>query len=178
MNEQKNLMLNPPKPNCRTAFDGIVPETGQRRKDMPKKKLFSHTDERLRHYMKERDYLNCKAYLSTVNGGFRVLNLEFNFAYPNAREAYGFIEKGSILTILFINGDFINLKSGVLAEGQYDIKKELLTYRVQYPVSQGQVSYLKKNELDRVRVYWSSGFEEYEVYELDFFINQAACLGW
>ena len=145
---------------------------------MPKKKLFSHTDERLRHYMKERDYLNCKAYLSTVNGGFRVLNLEFNFAYPNAREAYGFIEKGSILTILFINGDFINLKSGVLAEGQYDIKKELLTYRVQYPVSQGQVSYLKKNELDRVRVYWSSGFEEYEVYELDFFINQAACLGW
>ena len=175
---QHNLFINPPKASCKTAFDGYDENIRRRVKAMPSQKLFAHTDERLRLHLKGKEYLECKAYLSSIDGGFRILNLDFTFAYPNAREAYGFIEKGSILTLLFLNGDFINLQAGVLAKGQYDMQSEVLTYSVQYPVNPNQVVYLKKNELDRVRVYWSSGYEEYEVFELDFFMDQANCLGW
>jgi hypothetical protein len=176
--ESNNLFIHPPKAACQTAFNGYDENIRRRRKDMPAKRLFAHTDERLRLHMKGKEYLECKAYLSSIDGGFRILNLEFTFAYPNAREAYGFIEKGSILTLLFLNGDYINLQAGVLANGQYDMQTEVLTYRVQYPVNPNQVTYLKKNEVDRVRVYWSSGYEEYEVFELDFFMDQSNCLGW
>ena len=173
-----NTQVNPPKNNCRLAFNGTDPKTGRNHRDMPKRLLFTHTEDKLRLYLKEKEYLECNGFLSTVDGGFRFLTLEFNFAYPNAREAYGFIEKGSMLTILFLNGEFINLKSGVLANGQYDINTELLTYRVQYPIGQGQIQFLKKNDVDKIRVNWSSGFEEYDVYELDFFSDQIRCLGW
>ncbi|MEO0338621.1 MAG: hypothetical protein AAF242_05350 [Bacteroidota bacterium] len=178
LEDQNNAYLNPPKSTCSLAFNGREEVTGRRRKDMPKKQLFTHTDDRLRYYMKDKEYLTCSGYLSTIDGGFRMLSLEFKFAYPNAREAYGFIEKGSMLTLSFLNGDFINLKSGTIANGSYNMETEILTYRVQYPIDQGQISYLKKNDLDRIKVYWSSGFEEYEVYDVAFFKHQAKCLAW
>lgn len=177
MRLEDNLMVNPPNESCRFAHNAYDPKLERHRREMPSGELFSYTDDRLRFYLKDKAYLSCDAYLSTV-GGLRLLNLEFKFAYPNASEAYGFIEKGSILTLLFLNGDFINLQAGVLANGQYDMKTEELTYRVQYPVSNAQVTYLEKGELDRVRVYWSSGYEEYEVFNVDFMAHQAACLGW
>lgn len=178
LDDQTNSYLNPPKSTCRLAFNGVDETTGRRRKDMPIKQLFTHTDDRLRYYMKDKEYLSCSGYLSTIDGGFRMLSLEFKFAYPNAREAYGFIEKGSMLTLSFLNGDFINLKSGTIANGSYNMETEILTYRVQYPIDQGQISYLKKQDLDRIKVYWSSGFEEYEVYDVAFLKNQAKCLAW
>lgn len=173
-----NLMLNPPDAACDFAYNGYDQKIMRNRRDMPAKELFTYTDDRLKFYLKEKAYLSCRANLSTIGGGFRMLNLEFKFAYPNAREAYGFIEKGSILTLLFLNGDYINVQAGVLANGQYDMETEELTYRVQYPISPSQVTYLKNNDLDRVRVYWSSGYEEYEVFDVDFFIHQSNCLGW
>jgi hypothetical protein len=177
MRLEDNLMINPPHEACSFAHNAFDPQIQRHRREMPSGELFSYTDDRLRFYLKEKAYLSCNAFLSTV-GGLRLLNLEFKFAYPNASEAYGFIEKGSILTLLFLNGDFINVQAGVLANGQYDMETEELTYRVQYPISSAQVPYLKKGELDRVRVYWSSGYEEYEVFDVDFLANQAACLGW
>lgn len=177
MSWEDNLMVNPPRKACTYAFDAFDEDLQRYRRAMPPGELFAYTDDRLRFYLKDKAYLSCAANLSTV-GGLRVLNLEFKFAYPNASEAYGFIEQGSILTLLFLNGDFINLQAGVLADGQYDMTTEELTYRVQYPISTAQVAYLKKEELDRVRVYWSSGYEEYEVFDVEFLANQAQCLGW
>lgn len=178
LSSRYNTLINPPAPDCRLAFTGQHPKTGRFHRDMPKRRFFTFTDPKLRRFLKDKEYLECNGFLSTVDGGYRLLTLEFNFAYPNAREAYGFIEKGSMLSILFLNGDFVNLKSGVVANGQYDMQTKLLTYRVQYPISGAQIAYLKKNEVDKVRVNWSSGFEEYPVYEVDFFIDQMECLGW
>ena len=104
------------------------------------------------------------------------MTLEFTFAYPNAREAYGFIEKGSYLMVKMLNNQFITLFSGKMDRGTYDTKTELLTYSVHYPIDQAQLNLLSRSEVDQVVVSWSSGYEEYEVYELGFFINQIACL--
>mgnify|MGYP006267629319 CR=1 FL=1 len=166
----------PPENTCSYAFDGVDEASGQRRRDMPKRLLFTHTDDRLRLFMKEKDYLRCEGYLTSIAGGYRFLTLEFTFAYPNAKEAYGFIEKGSILTIKLLNGDFVNLKSGTMDQGSYDIDSQVLTYRVMYPIDQSLLTFLRKSEVDAIRVFWSSGYEEYEVYELDFFMEQIACL--
>lgn len=172
---QQDLILNPPARNCEVAYEGIDAKTGNYRKDLEQEFLFSHTDDRLRAYLKDKEYMRCEGYFS-ANGGYRYLMLEFTFAYPNAREAYGFIEKGSILTIMMLNGDYVNLRSGVMDRGSYDTESELLTYRVYYPIDRSQMNYLKTSEVDAIRVFWSSGFEEYEVFQLDFFSNQLKCI--
>ncbi len=162
--------------SCTYTYDGMDDRTGRWRRELEKRTLFTHTDDRLRMFMKDEEYMRCEGYLTAIDGGYRILTLEFTFAYPNAREAYGIIEKGSILTINLLNGDFINLQSGTLVQGSYDTVRDLLIYRVQYPIDHGQVSFLKNSEVESIRVFWSSGFEEYQVYELDFFIDQFACL--
>lgn len=172
---QQDLILNPPPTPCVVAHKGLDPKNGNFRKQLEKQFLFSHTDDRLRVYLKDKEYLRCEGYFST-DGGYSFLTLEFTFAYPNAREAYGFIEKGSVLTIKMLNDDFVNLYSGELVRGSYDTEKEILTYRVHYPISRSDINYLKNSEVDAIRVFWSSGFEEYEVYHLDFFSNQLRCL--
>lgn len=175
MDKQQDLILNPPVLPCRVSSEGIDEKSGNYRRDLERQHLFSHTDDRLRVYLKDKDYLRCDGYFS-ADGGFRYLTLDFTFAYPNAREAYGFIEKGSILTIKMLNGDFVNLRSGKMDRGSYDTEREELTYSVYYPIDRSQINLLKQSEVDAIRVFWSSGFEEYEVYQLDFFTRQLDCL--
>ncbi len=170
-----NLIENPPRKPCLMAYEGVDEQTKQFRRDCQKQLLFSHTDERLRVFLKDKEYLRCEGYFTSLTG-YRFLTLQFTFAYPNAREAYGFIEEGSILTIKMLNGDFINLRAGRMDRGSYDTKKEVLTYRVHYPIDRTQMNLLMQSEADLIRVFWSSGFEEYEVYQLDFFIHQIGCL--
>lgn len=165
-----------PQPNCRFTFEGIDPKTQRVRRDLEPQPLFNFTDEKLRIFLKDKEYLRCRGFLSAVDGGFRLLTLEFAFASPNAREAYGFIEKGSMLTIKLLDGNFVNLTSGAMDRGSYDTQNGVLTYRVQYPIDFSLLPFLQKSEVDKVRVFWSSGFEEYEVYNLDFFTRQLACL--
>lgn len=165
----------PAKP-CQVAFEGTDELNGRYRKDLQKQTLFTYTDERLRLYLRDKEYLTCEAFLTILEGGYTFLSLQFSFAYPNAREAYGFIEKGSNLTIKLLNGEFINFRSGQMDQGSYDTETELLTYKVHYPIDRGQLAFLKKFEVDSIIVDWSSGYEEYPVYNLDFFISQMDCL--
>ncbi len=171
-----DLIMNPPPAPCSIVFEGMDERTSRPRKDVQQEVLFTYTDERLRPFLKDKEYLRCEGYLTSIGGGFRYLTLVFSFAYPNAREAYGFIEKGSVLTIKMLNGTFVNLFSGKMDRGRYDTKTKLLTYRVHYPIDRGQLSLLEKEEVDAFRVFWSSGYEEYEVFQLDFFQNQLSCL--
>lgn len=159
---------------CNFTYNGRD-ETGRYRKDLEKQLLFTYTDERLRLFLKEKEYLRCEGYLSSAEG-FRFLTLQFSFAYPTAREAYGFIEKGSTLTIKLLNGQFINLQSGTMDAGSYDTQTDMTSYLVQYPIDQSVLGLLNASEIEGVRVFWSSGYEEYPVFNLDFFQKQLRCL--
>ena len=174
--DRDNILINPPEKECVYSYDGVDEKSGQYRKDVQKQLLFTHTDDRLRLFLKEKEYLKCEGYFTALGGGFRFLTLQFTFAYPNAREAYGFIEKGSVLMIKLLNNDYVSLRSGKMDRGSYDTEKELLTYRVHYPIDRTQLNLLKLSEVDNIKVFWSTGFEEYDVFQLDFFINQIGCL--
>ena len=169
-----NVIINPPPPACQFAYEG-KDNQGRFRRDLQKQLLFTHTDDRLRSVLKNQEYLTCEGYFTQL-GGFRYLTLEFTFAYPNAREAYGFIEKGSYLMIKLLNGQFITLFSGKMDKGTYNTETGLLSYLVHYPISQGQLNIVRQSEADSVIVSWSSGYEEYDIFEMGFFINQIQCL--
>lgn len=174
--KKEDLLTRPPHSNCSFDFEGQDPDRNQYRRDVKKELLFTYTDEDLRPYLKEKEYLVCEAYLSSL-GGYRFLSLSFTFAYPNAREAYGFIEQNSVLTIKLLNGDYVNLRAGEMDAGSYNTVKQELKYSVYYPIDRGLISLLKNSEVNMLRVFWSSGFEEYPIQQMDFFQKQFECLG-
>lgn len=174
--QYEDLMRRPPAASCTFAFEGDDPDKGQYRRDHRAELLFTYTDERLRPHLGSREYLTCDAFLSSL-GGYRFLTLNFTFAFPNAQEAYGFIDEKSLLTIKLLNGNYINLRAGTLDRGKYNTVTQTLTYSVYYPIDRSYISLLRASEIDLLRVFWSSGFEEYPIHQMDLFMRQFRCLG-
>ncbi len=104
------------------------------------------------------------------------MTLEYRFAYPNAREAYGVIEKNSLLTLTLFDGQTLQLKAGELDLGKYDTENDILIYRMIYKIDNQQLNLLRRQDLEEIRMYWSAGFEVYPVYNIDFFSRQLKCL--
>ena len=161
---------------CQYAYEGLDVKGVDWRRDGEKELLFTFTDERLRLFFPDKEYLRCEAFLSSVGKREKQLTIEFRFAYPNAREAYGVIEKNSLITLKLFDGQTIELKAGELDLGKYETDKDILTYRMIYKMDNQQINLLRKQELEEIRMYWSAGFEIYPVYNIDFFSRQLKCL--
>ena len=161
---------------CQYAYEGLDVKGADWRRDGEKELLFTFTDERLRLFFPDKEYLRCEAFLSSVGKREKQLTIEFRFAYPNAREAYGVIEKNSLITLKLFDGQTIELKAGELDLGKYETDKDILTYRMIYKMDNQQINLLRKQELEEIRMYWSAGFEIYPVYNIDFFSRQLKCL--
>lgn len=146
------------------------------RVDVKKELFFTHTSEQLRPFFKDRDYLRCEGYLTYISGGYYFFNLNFTVATPNANEEFGGIQQGAALYIELMNGNSIRLVARDASFGQYDEEQQVYKYSAQYPLSAAHVKRLGMGEVDKVRVIWTQGYENYEVYYLDFFINQFNCL--
>ncbi|MFZ4376324.1 MAG: hypothetical protein ACOYN9_08205 [Saprospiraceae bacterium] len=161
---------------CEYSYEGLDAKGIDWRRDGEKELLFTFTDERLRLFFPDKEYLRCEAFLSSVGKREKQLTIEFRFAYPNAREAYGVIEKNSLITLKLFDGQIIELKAGELDLGKYETDKDILTYRMIYKMDNQQINLLRKQELEEIRMYWSAGFEVYPVYNIDFFSRQLKCL--
>ena len=161
---------------CQYTYEGLDAKGLDWRRDGEKELLFTFTDERLKLFFPDKEYLRCEAFLSSVGKREKQLTIEFRFSYPNAREAYGVIEKNSLITLKLFDGQILELKAGELDLGKYETDKDILTYRMIYKIDNQQINLLRKQELEEIRMYWSAGFEVYPVYNIDFFSRQLKCL--
>lgn len=171
-----DVMRYPPPRKCNLTFDDIDEFSGKKRREVAKEGLFSHTAEEMRPFFKDRHYITCQAYLSSLSGGYTYLSLEIKIANENAQRDYGMIEKGSILNIKLLNNDNIKLFNNKTDVGVINELDRSVTYFAQYIISSGNEKSLRKSEIDKIRMIWSSGYEDYEVHNVDFFTNQLNCL--
>ena len=104
------------------------------------------------------------------------LNLRLILSTRDARRAYGFIEEEAMLRISLINGDRIYLKNQVRSNGQLEAYTGNTIYQCIYYIDSDYLNEIKRTEVDKVGIMWSTGFEEYEVFNVDFLMNQLICL--
>ncbi len=149
--------------------------TGKTKKGLESRHFFGYTEPELRKFMKERDFLNCAGFVSEVTG-VKTLNLTFTMESPYATDEYGSIQVGTQMIIRLINGETINLISEKYDSGSVNKRNGRTTYRTVFLISPKDEKTLAKYEIDMVRMVWGSGYEDYEVYELDFLIDQMNCL--
>ncbi|MCB9284043.1 MAG: hypothetical protein H6563_08235 [Lewinellaceae bacterium] len=173
---QKDTRVNPPPYNCVFTHNEVDKFTGKMRRDLKPVTLFTYTPKDLRPFLQDREYITCSGYLADLSDGLLFLSLEFSIASNNAPAAFGGIPNGSILSILMMNGESLRLINSKTDAGYYDKDREAYVYRAQFQISGLQERFLQTNELDQIRVIWSTGYEDYDVYELDFFRNQINCL--
>lgn len=171
-----DIMLNSPDIECVYAFDGIDNFSGQKRTDLHPQILFTFTPKILRKSLEQNEYIICKGNLTKIEMGLIFLNLEFEIHSKDAREHFGGLPIYSPLNIRLINGENIRLLNKKEDLGKYNSIKEIYNFSGQYSLNKKQINALKKSELDKIRVVWKTGYEDYEIYELDFFFNQIRCI--
>jgi hypothetical protein len=172
----KNTQLNPPALPCVFTYNSVDKFTGKMRRDLEPVRLFTHTPNELRPFLRDREYITCRANLADLSDGLLFLSLEFSIASNSAPTAFGGIPNGSILSILTLDGESIRLINSKSDAGNYDDKTGVYVYRAQYQISGVIERTLQTKELDKLRVIWATGYEDYEVFEMDFFRNQINCL--
>ena len=163
-------------PNCNIVFEGKDSFSGKKRIDLGKSPFFSFTSDKMRSYFEEGDMIECEAYMSAVAGGYKFVCIEVTVASETAQRSYGSIEKQGLLSIKLVDGTRVNLYNNKTDYGFLDpLKKEVL-YKAQYLIPNEHVKTLSKVDIDMVRLVWSTGYEDYTIYETDFLINQLNCL--
>lgn len=163
--------------NCELAFDEIDQFTGKRKRATKSRNLFSFVDEGYEAIMKGNGYLVCNGFLSEINSGKEVLLvLDFEVKSTTGKEEFGGFNKGGKLDLMMIDGSIINLKNTQSDYGKVNVGKSNTIFRGYYKIDKSNLKALMVQEVSLARVYWKDGFEDYEIYELDFFREQIQCL--
>jgi hypothetical protein len=137
--------------------------------------LFDYTPEKLKTYFKTNNLLKTNASIRKEGKDF-FLHLQISIMSKDAAKNYGFIAEGSLMKIFLVNGRNIALHSGVKSSTRIENYTGNTIYDVFYPINKDALNNLMKFPLDTLGIMWSSGFEKYEIYQVDIFMNQLNCL--
>lgn len=170
-----DVYKNPPFHKYKIVVDTFDNFTKKNRIELEDDLLFSYTDENLKNFQKLRDYIICHAYMTKIPG-FLTLNLEININSINTSTQFGTIEKGSYLLLKLINGENIKLFCNRSDKGLLNPVDGVTIYRTTYIIDKDAESSMKKYEVDKIRLIWSTGYDEYDITNMDFFINQIKSL--
>ena len=174
---ENDVVTNPPATDCRLAFEGTDEFTKVKRKQTERTLFFSHTNKELRDiFTGEDDYITAYGHLVQVDGGTRILVIDYYIASQTADRTFGALRPNAAVTLRFLDGETFKLFNNKYDAGKYDPVTGKYHFQGQYSVSGKVQKMVTKSELDQVRVVWETGYEDYPVYELDFFRDQFECL--
>ncbi len=137
--------------------------------------FFTYTQKDLQKFMRDKDYLVCTGYLSRVMG-MTILNLKFEIESTMAQQEYGEILEGTQILVKLLDGSTVTLTCQEADSGTVNENTGKTIYRSHFTIDKTDAKVLSKSEVVKVRMLWSTGYEDYDVNELDFFINQLKCL--
>lgn len=160
---------------CRVTTDTIDKATGRRRIMLEPSLIFTHTDPDLRPYFKNKELITCFGRLTKIDA-YLYLTIDFQIASSHSQRNFGSLESGSLLRIRLLDGKYVSLYNLKSDRGRIDEYSGNTIFMGQYPLGKDEIKMLLSSPLDKIRILWSTGYEDYDVYKIDFFIDQINCL--
>ncbi len=160
---------------CNIAFNGENPQGDGRLIQYAKTPFFNYTPTTIKPYYREKDYMRAKVSIENIDGDYYlVLNLEFES--KDIKKSYGGVRKGEKLYINFIDQSRIYLTSFIDAIPYVEELTGYTKYELVYEIDKESRQQLERNYLDKIGIMYSSGFEEYVIYNVDEISNQLKCI--
>lgn len=173
--DAQNVYLNPPDQECQLVFNGVDKQTKKKTKATDKAFLFGYTHPNLKPHFKENHFLSCQSQVVKIENKYYWW-LYFTIASKDAIRSYGYIEKDSPLKIQLLNKEIFYVSNAQNSIGSLEPYTGNVLYEVVLPLDRPGVRDLMKSEIDRIGMMWSSGYEEYQVYQVDVVMRQIECL--
>ena len=172
---KKDYVVVPQPLECSYAVNEIDPFTGKRKVATQEEFFFGFTNEELLRFMEGKNFIECYAGITQV-GSQKMLKVKMIIDSPYAQKQYGGIQEKGKMMIRLINGKVITLISTKGSIGLLNKKEGKTEFDAYYIISDKDVKTLQKSEVNQIRFYWANGFEDYDVYEVDFLRNHLECL--
>lgn len=173
--DHNEVYLNPPAANCKLVFNGIDQVTKKTKREVERQFLFGYSHPKLKIHFKDKHFLSCDVKIIKHSKN-NYLWLYITIASKDAQRTYGRIEQKSTLKFELLNGEILYLQSAQNANGVLEAYTGNTNYEVVLPLDKSQAKQLMKSEVDRVGIMWTSGYEQYEIYNIDLIMNQLNCV--
>lgn len=172
----EDVMLHPPQRPCALAANTRDEFSGETYKETQREEIFRFTNDLMKKYLApDQPHIVCEAALSSGSSVIS-LHLTFGIRDNNARKTFGSLARNSVVILKFIDGTTFTASNLRNDDGALDPAAQVFTYRGQYALDPSILKKLRKTELDKIRVSWSTGYEDYEVQNVDLLMRQTKCL--
>ncbi|MBK9688009.1 MAG: hypothetical protein IPO65_09675 [Saprospiraceae bacterium] len=162
--------------NCEVVFKGKDETSKKKRITLAPQRLLTYTPEKMKNYFKLKDFLTISMAAEKHSGKYN-FDIEARFASKDVMRSYGVILKTDFLRMQFVNGKRVFLKVLEVTEPYLDRQGGETIYKVKCTLNNEQdISVLETQYLDSFGIMWSTGFEDYMVYDVDFILRQLKCL--
>ena len=161
--------------DCEIIFDGYDEAIGEQRKEVKTQPFFSYSQEKMKPYFKNEDFLTCDANVSKV-GKHHYLTLKIRIRSKDASKTYGTLFANENVKLQLINGFKFYGQIINTDRGKIESYTGHTLYTAIIKLNKSDIGDLKKTYLDNIGLIWSSGYEEYNIYNVDFLTNQFKCL--
>lgn len=160
---------------CDILFDGVDNTTLEKRKQLTSHPFFYYTHPNLKSYYKDQSFLT-GAVSAMKLGKHTFITFKIVIKSKDAMRNYGTIEQNSQMRIKTISGEYIYLPAIKTSHASINKKTGYTEYYIAFNVDKSNRKELKKNDIDKIGMMWSSGFEEYDVFYVDLLKEQLNCL--
>ncbi len=170
-----NKLTNFASEDCNILFNGRN-NLNKKQTTIKEGRMLSYTPSKMKSYYKLSDFLIINGALEKLDGK-TYINIEARFNSKDAMKSYGKIHKTDFLRMEFISGKKIFLTAVEGSEPFLEIHTANSVYKAKYLFeSKSDIDILEEEYLDKIGIMWSTGFESYPIYDVDFFHRQLTCL--
>jgi hypothetical protein len=156
---------------CEVNFSGRDPQ-GELKVELTEKLFFTYTNEELKEHLTDREILTCYSSMVYLKGqDYMVLRVEM--ASTMVAKTYGNIPTGSPVKLTFLNGKHVFVD---MVNSEWRTESGTRSYVLLAKIEKDDARMIRKCGIDKLGLIWDSGFEEYEIYDVDLLKNQLQCL--
>lgn len=160
---------------CDVLSNGIDLQTKSYRIEIAPEQFFNHTPPEIKNELQSGNLIQCSGQIVKMDDE-AALHLNLRINSQQAKEVYGSIHQQFILKVILIDGKEVKLNCFAGSQGVLSPDKSGYIYPIGYALPNRALKTLAKKEIDKIGIQWTTGYEEYIIYNVDFLMNQIACL--
>ena len=163
--------------NCKFRINEVDEFTGTNKKVCESQLFVSFTDSTLLKYYKNKkhQYIECTISCGKINDLYAVY-FNWRIDTESAYKYFGLISSDAKFIVKHTDGTTTTLKFEQIVSGDTNYDMKYTTYSDYCIISEDEMKSLMEKGIDKVRMYWSKGYEDYPVIDSNAFINQLNCL--
>jgi hypothetical protein len=166
-----------PALDCDYTKNEVDDFTGDTKIVTKKENFIAHTDSSLMKYYKKkrRQYFEVETYTARIND-VKAIYLYIVIQTKKAYDYYGVLSSDAKVMFKMSDGSMIELKVGSSDYGDTNYDYNYTSFSTYLVVDDSDVESFQTLDVEKVRIYWSKGYEDYECSNPSLLKKQFNCI--